>query len=216
MFEKLFGGGLKKSKVPPAEAVPAPPTKVRKLLSLPETADEWRRVRLTDSLAEQALGFATYLNPRRSELKQARIDRKLPKPGEEILTDDMGGGEFTITPSEQRVMSQTTLDALKAESQSVVTLIAQDEGGDDAEGVMVFHPTHGGIGVLPAKDNGLFNSLLLNLDLRTGHFGRCNARVEEEENKPVVRLDLARYEICYNRCQRILHELNAGAQYDQG
>lgn len=102
---------------------------------------------------------------------------------------------------------------MQAEAESLVMLLAQDDGGSEVEGVMVFHPVLGGIGLLPAKDYSLFNSLLLNLVLRTGHYGCCKARVEVEKGKPVVRLDLARYEICYNRCQQVLHELGAGAQY---
>lgn len=149
----------------------------------------------------------------KDKLKQARLDHKDPAPGDDIALEDMGGGEFTITPSKQHVINPTTLEGMQAEAESLVMLLAQDDGGSEVEGVMVFHPVLGGIGLLPAKDYSLFNSLLLNLVLRTGHYGCCKARVEVEKGKPVVRLDLARYEICYNRCQQVLHELGAGAQY---
>ena len=106
-------------------------------------------------------------------------------------------------------MQPATIAALKMVPESLVLLVAEDAGGSESEGVLVFHPDHGGIGLLPADESGFFNALLLNLELRTGRYGRCMARVEDD----IVRLDLASYGTCYNRCQRVLEELNAGAQY---
>lgn len=212
MFRKLFGGGST-----PPKTVPDPLPEARSLLLLPETEQEWAPVRAADFLGGESLLIAAALIPRLApDLKQARIDRK--QPSGEIKMEDMGGGTFTCTLSSKGMVSETTLDALKSEASSgepfPVMLYAMYDGRTDVEqGLMVFHVTYGGLGVLPPNDYSQFNNLFLNLELRTGLYACCNARFEREKSDLVIRLDLARYEVCYNRCQRVLHERNAGAMY---
>ena len=212
MFKKLFGGGLT-----PSKTVPEPLLKPRNILLLPETEEKWEPVRTADILQGQSLHSSAALLARMStELRQARTNRK--KPGSDIMIGEMGCGVFTHKLSVQHLMACKTLEALRANAETGepfnVMLYAQYDGRSDSEeGLIVFHVTHGGMGALPSDDYSVFNSLFLNLELRTGLYVCCQARFENAADQRVVRLDLARYEVCYNRCQRILHERNAGATY---
>ena len=212
MFKKLFGGGPT-----PSKAVPAPLPKARNILLLPETEEEWAPIRAADILEGQSLLISAALLPRIDrDLQQARINRK--PPSGDIMMEEMGCGVFTHKLSAQQLMKRETLDALNADAKAgepfQVMLYAQYDGRSESdEGLIVFHVTCGGMGTLPSDDYSAFNSLFLNLELRTRLYACCQARIENAADEPVVHLDLARYEVCYNRCQRILHERSAGAQY---
>lgn len=210
MFKKLFG-----SKATDQPATP-PAHQERKLLLLPESEAEWVPVRAADILQGESLLIEAALMPRYDrELQQARIDRKRPGEGTDgqVELEDMGGGGFErrlFTP--ETSVPPATIAALPSEPFPVLLYPLYDGRADSEEGLVAMRLQGGTVvGLLPPDDYSLFNNLFLNLEFRTGVYAVCNALVKDGG----VEIDLVRYEVCYNRCQRLLHERQAGAKYTE-
>lgn len=209
-FKKLFGGSEQQVAAPPP---PAP--RKKHLVVVPETDAEWAAMKIADPIRAELLPVIAALTPRHDPSLQAAREARRPPSGE-ITMEEMDGDTFSTPLSGRELVSKETIAALRPEIESgdpfPVLLYPQYNGERDAEeGLLVFHVAHGGIGFLPS-DFSLYNTLFLNLELRSGLYASCHGRIDATDGL-TFHINLASYGVCYNRCQRILHARNAGAEY---
>jgi hypothetical protein len=213
LFKRLFGGNSKPDPKPVETPTPVAP-QTRELLRLPESEAEWIPVRAADLLGGDSLLIKAVPGARsHHELRDARTHRQpIGGTGGAVSVQDMSDGQFShvlFTPPQ--VVAPELLKRFEGEPFPILLYPQYDGRSDSEEGLFAMHlqPDGAVVGILQPDSYSLYNDLFLNLEFRTGLYAACHARIDPDG----VRIDLARYEVCFNRCQHVLHERKAGAIY---